>query len=82
MPALTTYAGGNGGADTLEATGVGSVLSLPALTSITENTSFYALTKVQALAGGDVQLPALTQLSGGPFQLESDGTGSQLKVKP
>ncbi len=80
MPALTTYSGGNGYADTLEATGAGSLLSLPDLTSITENTSYYSLTTVEALAGGDVQSPALTQLSGGPFQLESDGTGSQLNV--
>ncbi len=77
---LAAFIGGTGYADTLEATGAGSVLSLPDLTSITENTSFYSLTTVQALAGGDVQSPALAQLSGGPFQLESDGTGSQLNV--
>ena len=53
---------------------------MPELASITSNTNFGSLTQVQALAGGDVQLPALTQVSGGPVHLESDGSGSQLNV--
>ena len=67
---------------TLQATGAGSLLSLPALAKITEDTSNYASrTQVQALAGGDVELPALTSISGGPVQLESDGASSTLNIK-
>ena len=36
--------------------------------------------QVQALAGGDVELPKLTTISGGPVTLESDGAGSKLNV--
>ena len=43
------------------------MLSLPKLASITgETTNYYSFTQVQALAGGDVELPALTEVSGGP----------------
>jgi hypothetical protein len=76
----TSYAGGNGYADSFQATGTGSVLSLPKLASITSNTNFGSLTQVQALAGGEVELPALTQISGGPVHLESDGSASRLNV--
>jgi len=80
MPQLTSYAGGVGYTDTLQATGSGSVLSLPNLASITSNTNFWTLTQVQSLVGGDVQLHALTRLSDGPVHLESDGSGSRLDV--
>ena len=65
----------------LQATGTGSRLSLPALTKVTEDTSAYdSLTQVQAVSGGDVELPKLTTISGGPVQLESDGSGSTLNI--
>ena len=71
---LASYAGGVGYTDTLQATGSGSKLSLPALATITEETTnYYSWTQVEALAGGDVELPVLTQISGGPVLLESDG---------
>ena len=78
---LTSYAGGVTYTSLLEATGTGSLLSLPALTKMTEDTSSYSSrTQVQALSGGDVELPALTSISGGPVQLESDGAGSTLNI--
>ena len=78
---LASYRGGVGYSDTLEATGGGSVLSLPKLTTITEDTSNgNSWTRIQALAGGSVQLAALAQVSYGPVLLESDGSGSQLNV--
>ena len=78
LPALASYAGGVGYADTLQATGSGSKLSLPALATITgETTNYYSWTQVQALAGGDVELPVLTQISGGPVLLESDGSSGE-----
>ena len=56
-------------------------LSLPALTTMTEDTGTYSSrTQVQALSGGDVELPKLTTISGGPVQLESDGSGSTLNI--
>ena len=67
LPGLASYAGGLGYTDTLQATGTGSVLSLPKLASITgETTNYYSFTQVQALAGGNVQLPALTRSAAGP----------------
>ena len=81
LPGLASYAGGLGYTDALQATGTGSVLSLPKLASITgETTNYYSFTQVQALAGGNVQLPALTGVSGGPVWLEGDGTSSKLDV--
>ena len=51
------------------------------LTTITEDTGSYSSrTQIQALSGGDVELPKLTTISGGPVQLESDGSGSTLNI--
>ncbi len=81
LPVLTGYAGsGAGYTTTLEATGVGSVLSLPELASLSNPDSCCSYTQVQALAGGDVELPALTQVSGGPVLLEADGSGTTLNL--
>ncbi len=87
LPGVTSYTNAVNNATVLEASGVGSVLSLPHLTSITTATLAYyfyaysyALTEVQALAGGDVELPALTSINGGQDQLTSDGAGSVLNV--
>ena len=80
LPVLTSYVGPTGYTATLQATGAGSTLLLSKLASITENSAFYSLTQVQALGGGDVELAALTTLSGGPLQLESDGAGSMLDI--
>ena len=74
--------------DTLQATGAGSVLSLPALTTLTENTNNdNSFLHILATSGGSVQLPALTQINGGaagsspgPIQFESDGAASQLNL--
>ena len=63
---------------TLEATGAGSVLSLPNLTSISETANF-AGTTVEALAGGDVELPLVTQITGG-VELETNSAASTLDV--
>ena len=58
-----------------------SRVSLPALTTIAaDTTDVGSLTEVEALNGGDVELPALSQVSGGPVLFESDGTGSELNI--
>ena len=80
VPLLTSYHSGVGYTSTLQATGSGSVLTLPLLASITANTSYATLVQVQALAGGDVELPRLAQLPGGPVQLAATGSGSVLDV--
>ena len=61
---MTSYTEPNSfSSSTLEATGTGSLLSLPALTSIAV-TAGYTTTYVEALSGGDVELPLVTQITG------------------
>ena len=80
MPVLSSYTG-MGTTVMLQATGAGSVLSLPTLTAINEDTTNgNSWTQVQALAGGSVQMPLLNRVGNGPVLLESDGAGSQLNV--
>ncbi len=79
LPALTSYTAADY-TSTLSASGSGSLLSLPKLATLTGNNSYGSLVQVEALSGGDVEMPALTQISGGPVQLTSDGTGSVLDV--
>ena len=53
----------------------------PRSTTLTEDTADYgSRTLIEALAGGLVKMPLVTQISGGPVQLESDGQGSQLVI--
>ena len=76
---LVSYTGSTTDAQTIEATGTGSELSLPALTTITgggNGGNSYA--QFEALSGGDVELGSLTTISGGAIWVESDGTGSVL----
>ena len=61
---------------TLEATGAGSVLSLPVLTSITDTNGG---TLVEALSGGDVEMPALST-STGSDQVVSNNTSGTLNL--
>jgi hypothetical protein len=63
---------------TLQASGAGSVLSLPALTSIAV-TAGYSTTNVQALSGADVELPLVTQLSG-LVNVESENASSVINL--
>jgi len=73
LPGLTTYTEPNEETiSTLQASGTGSVLSLPALTSIAA-TGHLATTDVQALSGGDLKLPLVAQLSGSVV-VESEGS--------
>ena len=77
LPAVTTDNGFT--SETIEATGAGSMLTLPALSSITgEGNGCCSYAQFEALAGGDVELPALTQISGPAILLESNGSGSVL----
>ncbi len=80
VPLLTTYSSGDGYTSTFLATGSGSILTLPFLASVTANTDFDTLVLIEALAGGDVELPRLSQLTAGPVQLVSNGTGSVLDL--
>ena len=80
VPLLTSYNNGSGYANTFEATGSGSILSLPILTSISAVRSYATFIQVQALEGGDIELPRLAELPGGPVQLEASGSGSLLDV--
>ena len=79
LAGIASYSAPNG-STLLEATGTNSVLSLPNLGSVTVGTAFGNRVQVQALAGGTISLPSLTQLNTGPVQFESDGTGSVLTL--
>ena len=79
FPSLASYAGGVNYLSTLEASGSGSTLLFPKLATLTSDTTKYSSgVQIEALAGGAISLPLLTQIISGPVQLESDGSGSQL----
>jgi hypothetical protein len=77
-------ASGYSGVGTFEASGTGSVLSLPNLASLSAgsnaNTGRLQSVILEALAGGTVSLPAVTQISGGPVGMEADGANSLLNL--
>ena len=60
--------------------GPNSLLSLPALTTITTDRPNPALSEVEAINGGDIQLPVLDKVSGGPVLFRSNGTGGKLDI--
>ncbi len=79
FPSLASYAGGVNYLSTVEASGSGSTLLFPKLATLTSDTTNYSSgVQIEALDGGEVSLPLLTQIESGPVQLESDGSGSQL----
>ena len=79
FPSLASYAGGVNYTSTLEASGSGSTLLFPKLATLTSDTTNYSSrVQIEALAGGEVSLPLVTQITSGPVQIESDGSGSQL----
>ena len=79
LPAVTSYAHDNyGSADTLEATGMGSTLTLAHLTGLTVATNYATYLNVEALAGGNVSLPVLATIDTGPLALISNGASSLL----
>jgi RHS repeat-associated protein len=81
LPQLTNYTGHNQNTTTLEATGTGSSLSLPELTSLTVDTTQYgSATQIEALAGGSVSIPLLASINTGVINLASEGTGSTLNL--
>jgi hypothetical protein len=63
---------------TLEATGPGSSLSLANMTSLTVNNA--SSVPIEALSGGQIDLPDLTLVNTGNVLLESTGAGSVLKL--
>jgi hypothetical protein len=80
LPGVTTSTSGTY-TQTLEATGVGSVLALPSLTSITQPGNGYLdQTVIEALAGGTLTLSALATINTGTVSMESDGSGSTLNI--
>jgi fibronectin-binding autotransporter adhesin len=79
LPGVTSYS--SDGVPTLEATGTGSALAFPNLTTITEGSDNWgAMVQLEALAGGTLSLPALPTISTGTVFLEGDGTGSALDL--
>ena len=74
MSGLTSYTGGGAGGvtSTLEASGAGSLLSLPNLTTLAAFTYDASLVQVGPSSGGDVELPLVTDITG-PVSLTCDG---------
>ena len=79
LPDVTSYSNLNGGTSFLRATGAGSTLSLPNLTSLG---TVHNYLEVQALQGGQTDLPSLTAItSTSPYvQIESNGSGSSIDL--
>ena len=84
LPSLTEYTGGSGYSTTLEASGAGSVLDLPNVTTWEGRRLLLraAIAQVSALSGGEVSLPALTTDKGGLTHILAQGTGSIVDLSP
>lgn len=79
LPAVTTYADTDGCCGALwRAEGAGSVLSLPNLAELTGNPTWAM--KLQALAGGEVRLPALGRIPNSLLTLLARGPGSLIDL--
>src|SRR5262249_6450730 len=80
FPGVISYQSGTA---TLQASGAGSVLTLPNLKQLTETSPGTTFT-VSALAGGEVSLPALATVSAtgsdSAVNLSADGSGSALNL--
>ena len=78
---LTSYTGSTAyqATNTLEATGAGSVLDLSNLTALSSALGADSGVAVQALAGGNVNLPGLTAIAS-DVGFETDGAGSVLDL--
>ena len=65
---------------TLQASGPGSVLALPNLTSIAGSTAFNSDLYLQALGGGQLKLGGVTAVTAGSVNLQADGASSLLDL--
>ncbi len=77
LAGLTSYTGGGElVGSTLQASGAGSILSLPNLETLNGTPAYGSSVLVGPSSGGDVELPLLSQVTG-PVQLStSDGSGT------
>ena len=73
---LANYTGGSSYSTTLEASGAGSALDLPNVTTWEGAVGCCWDAQVSALSGGEVSLPALTTDKGGATRILAQGTGS------
>ncbi len=73
---LTSYSAGPTVTTTVEASGAGSVLDLPNVTTWEGAVGCCWQAQVSALAGGEVSLPALATDKGGATRVLAQGTGS------
>jgi hypothetical protein len=82
LPLVTNYNNPNTfeGGTTFEATGAGSTLTMAGLTDLTETINSTCNLMIQALAGGNLQLAKLAQVTSGYVNVTSDGVGSMLNV--
>ena len=77
-PNLTSYSEPTGGSSHLQSTGTNSLLSLPALTALSNASD---TVYVEAYSGGQTSLPVLTSITGtSRIEVISQGTGSTINV--
>jgi RHS repeat-associated protein len=79
LATLTSYTGAAGGGNTnLDASGAGSILDLPDLTTLTGGIPYYGggVVTVAGEQGGDVDMPALTTNGGQPIAIQATASGT------
>jgi hypothetical protein len=88
LTSYTNSSSGNGQYRYLRATGAGSVLSLPNLVTITNGTSYNTNLRIEALAGGRIEMPSAATIqdpNGGDSRYRAiyataDGPGSTIDL--
>lgn len=86
IPALNAYVATNplSTPAVFKATDANSVLSFPSLATMSANGNNVSTPvlrlEVAAMAGGDIEFPALTSISHGPIELDTDGKNSVLNI--
>jgi hypothetical protein len=79
FPAVSAIAGGEPNSN-LISTGAGSELKFPAVTTLAGATGRFSRLEVQALNGGALHLPLLTEVTGDRTAFFADGNGSVLEI--
>ncbi|MEX2673531.1 MAG: hypothetical protein WD294_15645 [Phycisphaeraceae bacterium] len=78
---ITSYAGSTRAVHTdLKADGPGSLLNLSNVTTMVGNTFASTRLNINAVNGGEVDLSALTEVTGGKVSFTADGAGSQIDL--
>ena len=82
LPEVASYAGSNSNFSDrfIQASGAGSRIELPNLTTLTGGTAQGSEVFINALEGGTIDLSELTEIDGGATQVLADGSGSVVDI--